>query len=56
MMGSQKYVYSTSLPIMILFTFLMVISTQLKKGWNNHIIYYSHLVVEMEHEINTLVH
>lgn len=34
----------------------MAISVRLKKGWNNHIIYYSHLVVEMEHEINTLVH
>lgn len=52
----QKYTSNTFLPIMILFTFLTAIRVQLKKGWNNHIIYYSHLVVEMEHEINTLVH
>lgn len=56
MIGSQKYMCSTFLPIMTLFTFLVAISIQLKKGWNNHIIYYSHLVVEMKHEINTLVH
>lgn len=56
MIGSQKYTCSTFLPIMILFTFLMGISVQSKKGWNNHIIYYSHLAVEMKHEINTSVH
>lgn len=56
MSSSQKYMCGTFLPVMILFTFLTAISVQLKKGWNNHIMDYSHLVVEMKHEINTFVH